>query len=906
MSLFSKKNHNPIRIVKPEQHFHNISIADLLAKYKSSEQGLTEQQASNNLEYYGTNTIPKSKAPGVIKIFCSQFTSPLVYILVLAAIFSVVINEFVDAIFIAAVLFVNALIGTVQEFSAERAAEALQKLAVTKCRVLRENKCFEINSEFLVPGDVVILESGDKVPADLRLLKTKNTEIDESLLTGESLAVVKDSTVTLEKETNLANRRNMAFAGTIITHGRALGIVVATALNTEIGHIASSVLGKSIQKSPLIVRMEKFTNKVALIILAVAIIIATIALYRGLPTSEIFMLVVALSVSAIPEGLPVAITIALATSMNRMAKRHVIVRQLVAVEALGSCTYIASDKTGTLTQNKLNVQKVVFPGLSELNITEDSLESDQHGINLLIKKLYVTATLANEASLHIHKNKLVQNGEPTDVALLIMAYKNGYVRNRLLELYKEQAFLPFESSYRIAASLNQEGTQQSIHVKGALEKLLPMCTHMITPDGNVTIDKSLLEQQAIALASQGYRVLAFASGLLSTYEHDAINPNNFNKNHLHSLTFLGLVGIIDPLRKESKQAIAECRHAGVKVAMITGDHPSTAAAIAQELRLSDNDHSVVTGTELMNTDNVYDFDRLVGNARVFARIEPLQKLEIVESLQRNGHFVAVSGDGANDAPALRTAEVGVAMGKHGTDLAKEAAKLIITDDNFSSIVAGIEEGRVAYSNIRKVIFLLISTGAAELVLFTLALILNLPIPLLAVQLLWLNLVTNGIQDVALAFEPGEGNEMQSPPRKPTEPIFNKIMIERILVSALFMGSVAFVIFQFLLNSGQDVTSARNSTLLLMVLFENIHVFNCRSEARSAFRIPLMKNPLLIFGTLIAQLIHIAAMYLPGISTALRVEPVSFSHWGQLLLVATGLLLVMECHKYFRHKFPIKA
>lgn len=880
--------------------YFSRNIDTIIKDINTSYNGLSSDEALTRLKTYGPNAIPKSKAPGLIKVFCSQFASPLVYILIIAALFSVIIHEYVDAMFICAVLVVNAIIGTIQEFSAEKAAEALQQMSVTKCRVLRDNNKLELNSEKLVPGDIVYLESGDKVPADLRLIQTLNTEIDESLLTGESLAVLKDSNNTLKENTNLGERYNMAYAGSLVTHGRAKGIVVATALNTEIGNIATHVLGKAIQKSPLIIRMEKFTNKVALVIFSIALLIAAIAFMRSIPPHEIFMLVVALAVSAIPEGLPVAITIALATSMRRMAKRNVIVRQLVAVEALGSCTYIASDKTGTLTQNKLNVQYILFPDNTKLELQDDPIEGENENTNKLIERLYRTAVLANEASLHIHNDKIIHHGDATDVALLLMAFKNGITRNIMLENYSECAFLPFESSYRVAASLNQHNNQMSIHVKGALEKLLPMCSYMACANGDMKIDVDFLKQQANLLASQGYRVLGLASGNTTTI------TGTFNKEHLCDLTFLGLVAIIDPLRPQSKRAVKECKQAGVKVAMITGDHPSTAGAIAEQLNLTDNNHYVVTGDELHKTDNDFDFDRLVADASVFARIEPRQKLEIVESLQRNGHFVAVSGDGANDAPALRTAEVGVAMGKNGTDLAKEASKLIITDDNFSSIVAGIEEGRIAYSNIRKVIFLLISTGAAELVLFTLALITNLPIPLLAVQLLWLNLVTNGIQDVALAFEPGEGNEMLSKPRSPKEQIFNKIMIERILVSALFMGIAAFTVFQSLLNSGMEISNARNTTLLLMVLFENVHVFNCRSEVKSVFKTRFFSNPLLIIGTITAQLIHIAAMYLPGISSALKVSPVDLYHWLEMLVIAFSLLFVMEVHKWLRSKWPFKS
>jgi Ca2+-transporting ATPase len=427
-----------------------------------------------------------------------------------------------------------------------------------------------------------------------------------------------------------------------------------------------------------------------------------------------------------------------------------------------------------------------------------------------------------------------------------------------------------------------------------------MCTKMIAPGLDEDLDREHLETRAQQLASQGYRVLALASGDIQLEPGDV-----FSEEHLHNLTLLGLVGMIDPLRPEAIHAVNSCRHAGIEVAMVTGDHPLTALAIARELKLAEKREQIVTGTDLRQAKDEADFDRLTRGAHVFARVEPQQKLDIVKSLQRHGHFVAVSGDGANDAPALRAAQVGVAMGKSGTDVARETAELIITDDNFNSMVAGVEEGRIAYANVRKVIFLLISTGAAEIVLFTLALLTGLPLPLLAVQLLWLNLVTNGIQDVALAFEPGEGDELHQPPRSPRESIFNRLMIERVVVSALVIGVVAFVLFQFLLQQGYSIDEARNGTLLLMVLFENIHVFNSRSETRSVFLHNPLRNPILLFGTAAAQLVHIGAMYTPWISDVLRIQPVSPHSWLELLVLALTVLIVMELHKLIYHWYATR-
>ena len=893
-------------VVKEDLKPHSESTESILDVLSSSHHGLSLAEAKQRLKQYGLNTLPKVKQAGIVKVFICQFASPLIYVLLAAAALSIIIEEWSDAGFIFAVLLINAIIGTAQEYSAQQAAAALQDLVKTCSRILRAGDSYEIQSEELVPGDIVLLESGDRVPADMRLLTANNLEIDESLLTGESLSVMKNAEVILDAETNLADRQNMVFAGSLVVRGRAHAVVVTTALLTELGNIAASVLGKSSSKAPLLVRMEKFTHRVAIIVGVAAIIMSVIALMRGMPIDEVFLLAVALAVSAIPEGLPVALTVALAVGMRRMAKRNVIVQKLVAVEALGSCTYIATDKTGTLTVNQLTIKKVVLPNNDSWDVSGEGIEPKGIILNnkkeliaeekKLLERLCQVAMLSNEGFLGQRDNGWTSHGDPMDVALLVLAHKAGFDKDGIKERYTETATIPFESERQFAASLNKtNATTTYASVKGAYEKLLPMCSFMATTSNDIAIDVNRITKQAENLAAQGYRVLALVSG--------EIKEEEFSDNKLKNLTFIGLVGVIDPLRQEAKDAVIACQQAGIEVAMVTGDHPVTALAIARELGLAKNQNQVVTGNELkQKSENIAEFDTLVSTARVFARVEPTQKLNIVNSLQRNGHFVAATGDGANDAPALKAAEVGVAMGKYGTDVAREASELIITDDNFSSIVAGIEEGRVAYNNVRKVIFLLISTGAAEIVLFTLALLSGLPLPLLAVQLLWLNLVTNGIQDVALAFEPAEGNELNSPPRPPEEGIFNRIMIERVILSALVIGVVAFLVFQYLYTQGHSLDASRNGTLLLMVLFENIHVFNSRSETRSVFNHNPLRNHFLLFGTLAAQLIHIGAMYTPWISDVLRIQPVSLDYWLDMLLIAITVLFAMELHKLLRRKF----
>jgi len=870
----------------------------VFAQFRTSPHGISPAEAAARLEQYGPNSLPQPSPDSLLRVFLRQFLSPLIYILLAAAVVSLLIEEVSDAVFIFAVLLLNAVIGTVQEFSAQKAAMALQSFVSARARVLRAGETYEIDAKQVVPGDLVLLEPGDKIPADLRLISSHDLQVNESVLTGESMAVQKEPQTILPADTMLAERCNLAHAGTLVSRGHGRGVVTAIGLDTELGHIAEAVLGRRPTKPPLLLRMERFTLVVAALVGLAVLVLAGVSLWQGNPLSLVFLQSVALAVSAIPEGLPVALTVALAIGMRRMARRNVIVRRLVAVEALGSCTYIASDKTGTLTVNQLTATRVALPGLEPWEITGEGLTPE--GVVLtpegppnpeqqaLLERLCQAAVLANEGFLGRTPDGWTQNGDPVDVGLLVMAHKLGITRSETLTAHPELDGIPFVSELRFSASLNlhREGTQA--FVKGAVERLLGHCSRMAGGAGDLALDATLVERQAEALASTGYRVLALASGLVHLAEGESFAPE-----HLRGLTLLGLVGMIDPLRNEAKAAVAACAESGVRVAMVTGDHPATALALARELGLAQHPAQVVTGAQLRQALE----PELLAEARVFARVEPQQKLDIVNMLQQRGHFVAVTGDGANDAPALRAAHVGVAMGKSGTDLARETAELIITDDNFASIVAGIEEGRVAYANVRKVVFLLISTGAAEIVLFILALLAGLPLPLLAVQLLWLNLVTNGIQDVALAFEPGEGDELRKPPRAPRERIFNPLMIERVVISALLIGALAFLLFQWLLERGYNVDEARNGVLLLMVLFENVQVFNSRSETLSAFRHNPMRNPLLLFGTLAAQGVHIGAMYTPWISDVLRIQPVSPEHWTELLLIALSLLVVMELQKW---------
>ncbi len=882
--------------------WHATSEEKVFKKLVTSTSGLNPQQVAERIQEFGRNTLPAPKAPTLADIILHQFKSPLIYILLIAGGIALATGDVKDAVFILAVILLNATIGTIQEWKAEQSAHALQAMLKVQARVRRDGQQMQIDAEELVPGDVVLLESGDKVPADLRLISVNNLAIDEAFLTGESIAAVK-RVGRLECDTPVSDRRNMAYAGSTVTSGRGIGLVIATGKYTEVGKIARTVAEEEGAKPPLVQRMEKFSQQISVIVLAFAAILGAISFGRGMPLNEVFLLVIAMAVSAIPEGLPVAMTVALSLSTGRMARRNVIVRRLTAVESLGSCTVIASDKTGTLTVNQQTVRLIAFPDGSEISVSgqgynAEGAVSQKDGQSVdpallaRLEKLAVGAALCNEAVLDRTAEGWKHSGDAMDVALLALVYKLGYQPEEIRNRYLKIAEIPFESEKRYAAVLNAREKGALLSVKGAVENVLAFCDSMETARGTLPLDARAINRQALHLAENGYRVLALASKEIA-----GTAPRELSEAELKGLTLQALVCFIDPLRPEVRESVETARQAGIKVAMITGDHPATALAIARELQIAESKDQVVTGQQLAEIGDAHvpEFFERVKHASVFARVTPEQKLHIVEALMSLGNFVAVTGDGVNDAPALRKANIGVAMGS-GTDVAKDTASLIATDDNFASIVAGIEEGRHAYANVRKVTLLLISTGLAELVLIGLSIGAGLPIPLLAVQILWLNLVTNGIQDVALAFEAGEKGVMKAPPRSPNEGIFNRKMIEQVLISGLTMAVICFAAWAWMIHSGWEETTARSGLLTLLVLMQFYHVFNCRSETTSVFRIPLRNNWILIAGMLIAFGLHIAATELPFFQSLLRTESLDLRYWLIFAGAGSAILGVAEIYK----------
>lgn len=871
--------------------WHSTEKEEVLEILKSSELGLDEKEVKLRQEKYGKNELPKGKTPSLLKIFIEQLLDPIVLLLVVAMIFSILIKENIDAIAIAFIILVDLMLGTFQEWKANRNVEALTKLIEIRTKTIRSGKEIEVYSSNIVPGDIVLLSSGDKISADLRLIGVNNLTIDESVLTGESTSVTKTSS-TINKDVILAERKNMAYAGTSVLSGRGVGVVTATGLNTELGEIAQKVNTTKDTKSPLTIRMEKFSKQITFLVIAIAIIIAIVLYSKGTSGSEIFLSVIALSVSAMPEGLPLALTMALTIGSNRMSKNNVIVKKLNSVESLGSCTVIATDKTGTLTVNEQTAKRIVLPDNSIFDI--EGTGYNDKGKIIPIENANIEATkyisklgvLNNEASLKKIKDNYEYFGDSIDIAFLALGQKlqinidDIEITNRI----------NYESENKYSAVFYKENGKNYCTVKGSLEKVLEFCTTMKVDNKNKKLDIEKIKKQHEDLASSGYRVIALAAG-----ETKSEKPEH--------LTFEGLVAFIDPVREEVTKSINDCKKAGIKVIMITGDHPLTAYSIAKDLGLVENYDEVTSGKEL---DEYFkkgkkEFDKFVKSKKIFTRVTPLNKLEIVESCKRQGEFVAVTGDGVNDAPAIKSANIGIAMGS-GTDVAKETSSMIILDDNFNSIVQGIKEGRNAYSNIRKVSYMLLSCGVAEVIFFLLAIILDMPMPLVAIQLLWLNIVTDGLQDLALSFEKSEKNIMNESPRNPKETLFNKELFSEVLISGLSIGIIVFIIWTYLINKlDMPVNIARGYIVTLMVFIQNMHVLNCRSEKSSILKVPIKSNPLIIFSIVSAIFLQVLFSEVPFLSKFLQTTSIPIRHMLILFAISTTIIFIMEIYKYLKRK-----
>ena len=821
-------------------------------------------------------------------VFARQFASPITLILVVAAAVTTVMGEFLDASVIAVAIALNTAIGFTQERRAEKSVRALAVMVAQQARVVRDGRECLIPSRDVVQGDVVLLESGWRVPADLRLVTVTALSVDESLLTGESAPVAK-AVESLSAQTALADRRNMAYAGTVVASGRARAVVVATGPETAVGAIAETMLLEPPTRTPLQQRLVVFGRVVAAAVALIAVLAFGIGVLRGETASSMFRVAVAMAVSAVPEGLPVAFTITLALGVRRMSVRNAIVRHLPAVETLGSTTVIGSDKTGTLTENQMTVQQLWTPDETIAFTGRDHTLP----ISNPARQTLLAGVLANEAELFASAVGYEARGNPTEVALLQSAARCGIQHEDARTTYPPLIEIPFEPERQYSASVRTYDDGNVLFLKGAPERVLDMCSDMLLTSGIVPIDRSLVQEAALAMAGRGLRLLAMARAnvALPLPEGLALLPPK-------GLTFLGMQGMMDPPRAGVREAIDGCRQAGLRVIMITGDHAATASAIAQDLGIARAGDPILTGGQMADMDES-EIMEACKSVSVYARVAPDQKLQVVHALRRSGEVVAITGDGVNDAPALKAADIGIAMGKSGTDVARQAADMILADDNFVSIYAAVEEGRVTFDNIRKVTVFLVSTGVAEVIAILAALALGWPLPFLAAQILWLNLVTNGFQDVALAFEPGEPDVLRRPPRDPGEGLLSRLLLERTLVSGVVMAAGTLFAFRWELNHGASESTAQTVALTTMVLFQVFHVGNSRTERQSVFRRSPLSNPFLFLSSAGALAVHVFAIYFPPVRYVLRFEPIPPDVWLGILPLAATVLLAVELDKWLR-------
>jgi Ca2+-transporting ATPase len=881
--------------------WHVLDGGEVESFLGTGSRGLARAETAARRERYGPNQLEEAPPTRAWAILLHQFTSPLIYFLLLATFVTLVLREYADAIVIAVVLALNAVIGFTQERKAEMSVRALMHLVSPHARVIREGREWDVESRELVPGDLVLLESGGRVPADLRLVSATALVVDESLFTGESVPVAKTTRRLDREDLVIGDRTNMAYAGTVVASGRGRGYVVATAAATELGAIARHVRTGERAETPLQHRMTRFARIVAIVVASSAVAAFALGVARGQSPADMFMVAVALAVSAIPEGLPVVFTITLALGVRRMARRNAIVRRLPAVETLGSTTVIGSDKTGTLTENRMTVRKIWAGGRS-LTVSDARTReagavagdgrtvrpADDPPLHLTL----LAGVLTNEADISLVDEEYETRGDPTEVALLVAAARLGLEPAEARAQYPVFAEIPFEPERQYSASVRVQGDKQVVFVKGAPERVLAMSTHLLTPAGAAPLDQVAVLEAARELASEGLRVLGMAYGAI------ARPPRPDRLEEPAGLTFLGLQGSMDPPRVGVREAIAGCQESGIRVVMITGDHAGTARAIGEQLGIAPREAPALTGVEIGAMDDTA-LRAQVPEVAVYARVAPEHKLRVVQALQSHGEVVAVTGDGVNDAPALKAAEIGVAMGKSGTDVAREASDMVLADDNFVSIYAAVEEGRITFDNLRKVTFFLISTGAAEVLAILTTLLVQWPLPFLPAQILWLNLVTNGLQDVALAFEPGEPGVLKRPPRRKGEGIISRLLWERTAITGLVMATGTLVLFRWELAVSGQLGRAQTVALTTMVLFQVFHVGNCRSEQRSVLALSPWSNPFLFIATAAALLVHVSALYLPPTQFLLHLEPIDLDSWVRMAVVASTILLAIEAHKILR-------
>jgi len=890
-----------------EDRWHSLEKDEVLELLGSGEEGLTEEEARRRLEEYGPNELTETQTISPLRIFINQFKDMLIIVLIIAAIISATIaalqgttEEWIDAGVIMIIVILNAILGFVQEYRAEKTIQALKRLASPTVTVIRDGKERDIPSNELVPGDVMVLSTGDRISADGRLLESINLKVNESSLTGESVPVTKDDRLVIDEEAFIGERKNMVFSGCMVEYGRGKAVVTSTGMSTALGKIAGLIQTPA-EETQLQKKLDRLGKQIGLAVLVISIFIFIIGLLQGAGIVDMFLTAVSLAVAAIPEGLPVVVTISLALGLQRMAKRNALLRRLPAVESLGSATVICTDKTGTLTKGEMNIREI-FAGDRTIRVSGEGFETvgefsiDGHPIDPNgfpeVRWLLRAGALCNDAQLVEEDGKNRIKGDTTEGTLIVTARKAGIDERELNESFSRVFEIPFDAGKKRMTTVHRGGF---VFMKGAAESVLPLCTH-ICIGGEVrelTEEKraEILERDA-EMAQRALRVLALAMKRMEGQPSEETVERN--------LIFLGLVGMIDAPRKEAVEAIRLCRKAGIRVIMITGDHALTARAIAQEMGIAEgDDFKVLTGRDLERMD-VEELSGRVREVSVFARVAPEHKVKIVEALRANGEIVAMTGDGVNDAPALKKADIGVAMGITGTDVSKEAAEMILMDDNFASIVAAVEEGRGIYENIQKFVGFLLSCNAGEVATMFIATLIFIDpefLPfLLPIQILWINLVTDGLPALALGVERTEREVMDKAPRNPTESPITRSMLLRILLVGIIMAGGTLLAFQLEYMQTEDIMRARTVAFCTLVLLQMFYVFSMRSERKTLWSMGIVSNMKLVYAVTISIVLQLMVVYLPPLNTVFRTSPIGIEEWLIILPIALSAFVVSELWK----------
>lgn len=888
--------------------WHTCTSEDIIRDLETdTERGLSDEEVKARLERYGENRITTKKQQSSLVRFIRQFHQPLIYILLGATLVTLVLGEYPDASVIFAVVLINSVIGYFQETKALKAIDALSKSMSTTARVIRNGKQVMISSVHLVPGDIVLVEPGDKMPADLRLVKVRDLQVDESALTGESVATGK-STELVDGDVVLGDRKNMGFATTVITYGTGKGIVVTTGDRTEVGKINQTIATAEELDTPLTLKIKQFSRTLLWVILSLSVLIIVVAYLRGESLPDAFMVAVALMVGAIPEGLPAAVTIMLAIGVGQMAKRRAIIRKLVAVETLGSTNVICSDKTGTLTENQMTVRKILAGGeLFEVTGIgykpegkimyrgEDVVLTEKPALQYLLRG----GLLCNNSRILEQDERWIAEGDPTEAALISSAEKAGIKDHYIDQYYPRIDEIPFQSEYQYMATLHKH-EQNIAFLKGSLEAVLRSCDYMMTETGeNLPVDKTSIQARVEELAGEGLRVLAFAFKRFdpskNTLEHDDV---------AQGMIFTGLQGMIDPPRKEAIDAVALCQQAGIRVKMITGDHALTAATIAAQLgiygKTSNGKLQSLTGVELQKLPED-QLQQIANTVAVFARVSPDQKLRLVKALQASDQVVAMTGDGVNDGPALKQANIGIAMGITGTEVAKDASDMVLTDDNFASIEAAVEEGRGVLDNLTKFIVWTLPTNLGEALVILASIAFATQLPLAPVQILWINMTTAVLLGLMLTFEPKEPGIMERPPIPSSKPLLTFPLVMRTLLVGSLIMLASFLLFRYELVMGATLEQAQTVTTTVFIVMEAFYLFNCRSLRRSVREIGWFSNKWIYIGVTSMIVLQLVFIHAPFMNALFYSAPIDLDSWLRILMAGAGLFIIVTLEKRIRRK-----